>query len=39
MLLKGSSWENDVTAMAYMGCHLRERRFSLQLLSAAISLT
>lgn len=39
MLLKGSSWENDVTAMAYAGCHLREHRCSQQLLSAAISLT
>lgn len=39
MLLKGSSWENDVTAMAYVGCHLREHCFSWQLLSAAISPT
>lgn len=39
MLLKGSSWEKDVTAMACVGWHLRERRFSQQLLAAAISLT
>lgn len=39
MLLKGSSWEKDVTAVACVGCHLGECRFSRQLLAAAISLT
>lgn len=39
MLLKGSSWEKDVTAVACVGWHLGERRFSRQLLAAAISLT